>query len=139
MANTAFQVQYRQEFVAAFEQMVSLLRDCCTTEALIKGNTAVFLVAGSGGASAVTRGVNGLIPARADSLTQNSCTLGEWHDLVRKDGFNVFASQGNQRAIMQQTTMGVLNRKMDADIITELNTATQDTGTSRPCRHEHGW
>lgn len=130
MADTAFQTQYRQEFIAGFEQKQSLLRDTTTTEAVIKGNTAVFLVADSGSASAVTRGTNGLIPARADNLNQNSAVLQEWHDLVRKTGFNVFASQGNQREIMQNTTMGVVNRKIDESIITELNTATNDTGTA---------
>ena len=49
-------------------------------------------------------------------------------DLVRKTGFNIFASQGDQNAIMQRTTMNVINRKIDQDIITELNTATNDTG-----------
>lgn len=130
MSDTAFQTQYRQEFIAGFEQKQSLLRDTTTTEAVIKGNTAVFLVADSGGATAVTRGTNGMIPARADNLTQNSLVLLEWHDLVRKTGFNVFASQGNQREIMQDTTMGVINRKIDDSIITELNTATNDTGTA---------
>ena len=130
MAETAFQIQYRQEFIASFEQHQSLVRDSVTTEAVIKGNQATFLVAGSGGASAVTRGVNGLIPARADSLTQSTATLTEWHDLVRKTNFNVFASQGNQREIMQKTTMAVINRKIDSDIITLLNTGTQDTGTA---------
>lgn len=131
--DTAFQTQYRQEFIAGFEQHQSLLRETVTTEAVIKGNTAVFLVVDSGGAEAVTRGVNGLIPARADNETQNSCTLSEWHDLVRKTGFNIFASQGNQRQMMQMTTMAVLNRKMDSQIITELNTGTVTiggTGTS---------
>lgn len=130
MSNTAFQIQYRQEFIAGFEQRQSLLRDSCTTEAVIKGNQATFLVADSGGATAVTRGVNGLIPARADNLSQPVATLAEWHDLVRKTGFNVFASQGNQRAIMQQTTMGVLNRKMDQDIIGELSNGTVNTGAA---------
>jgi len=130
MADSAFQTQYRQEFIAGFEQRQSLLRDTVTTEAVVKGNTAVFLVADSGSASAQTRGLNGLIPARADNNTQYSCTLREWHDLVRKTGFNVFASQGNQRDLMQQTTMGVINRKIDDDIITELNTATNDNGTA---------
>lgn len=130
MADTAFQTQYRDEFIASFEQRQSLLRGTCVTEAVVKGNTAVFMVAGSGDADAVTRGVNGMIPARADDMTQNSCTLSEWHDLVRKTNFNVFASQGNQRAIMQQTTMAVINRKIDQQIITELNTATNDTGTT---------
>jgi hypothetical protein len=31
MADTAFQIQYRQEFVAAFEQHATLLRDTVTT------------------------------------------------------------------------------------------------------------
>jgi hypothetical protein len=130
MAETAFQTQYRQEFIASFEQRSSLLRSTVVTESVIKGNTATFLVAGSGGATAVTRGVNGLIPARADDLTQTSATLAEWHDLVRKTGFNVFASQGDQRRIMQETTMAVINRKVDADIIAQLDAATVDTGTT---------
>lgn len=130
MADTAFQTQYRQEFIAGFEQKQTLLRDTVTTEAVIKGNTAVFLVADSGGAEAQTRGVNGLIPARADNQTQNSCTLSEWHDLVRKTDFNVFASQGNQREIMQMTSMGVINRKIDSQIVTELNTGTVTIGAA---------
>lgn len=130
MSDTAFQIQYRQEFIQAFEQHQSLLREVVTTEAVIKANQAVFLVAGSGGASATTRGVNGRIPARADSLTQNTCILQEWHDLVRKDGFNIFASQGNQRAIMQMTTMAVINRKVDQLIINALATGTVAIGGS---------
>jgi hypothetical protein len=130
MSDTAFQTQYRQEFIAGFEQHQSLLRDTVTTEAVIKGNSAVFLVADSGSAEAQTRGVNGLIPARADNLTQNTCTLTEWHDLVRKTNFNVFASQGNQRAIMQDTTMAVINRKIDSQISTILNTGTVSIGSS---------
>lgn len=130
MADTAFQIQYRQEFIQAFEQHQSLLRETVTTEAVIKGQQAVFLVAGSNNSTAVSRGVNGQIPARADNNVQNTCTLLEWHDLVRKTGFNVFASQGNQRAIMQMTTMAVLNRKIDDTIIDELNTATVTIGST---------
>lgn len=128
MADSAAQTQYRQEFIATFEEGQSWLRSTCVTEAVIKGNTATFLVAGSGGATAVTRGVNGLIPARADDLTQSSATLAEWHDLVRKTGFNIFQSQGDQRRIMQETTVKVLNRKIDSDIIAQLDTASIDTG-----------
>lgn len=130
MAATAFQIQYRNEFVASFEVHQSLLRSCVTTEAQIKGTSAVFLVAGSGGATAVTRGVNGLIPARNDDNTQNTCTLAEWHDLVQKTNFNVFGSQGDQRRLMQQTTMAVINRKIDADILTALADTTVDAGAA---------
>ena len=128
MSDTAFQIQYRQEFIKAFEQHSTLLRETTTTEAVIKGQQAVFLVAGSGGAYAVTRGVNGLIPARNDNNAQNTVTLQEWHDLVRKDGFNIFASQGNQRAIMQMTTMAVINRQIDFLIINALATGTVSIG-----------
>jgi hypothetical protein len=97
MAETAFQIQYRQEFIHGFEQLVSLIRGYTTTESVIKGNQATFLVADSGGAEAKTRGVNGLIPARGDNLNQPVATLVEWHDLVRKTDFNIFASQGKTR------------------------------------------
>lgn len=131
MADTAFQIQYRNEFIHGFEALQSLVRDTATVEAQIKGNQATFLVADSGSATAVTRGVNGLIPARADNLNQYTATLAEWHDLPRRTGFNIFASQGDGRKIMQSTAMGVVNRKIDNDIITELNTATNDTGTTQ--------
>lgn len=130
MVDTAFQTQYRQEFIAAFEQHQSLLRDTVTTEAVIKGNTATFLVAGSGGAETSTRGVNGLIAARSDDLTTASANLTEEHDLVRKTGFNVFASQGNQRQIMQETTLAVVNRKIDNQITTIATTGTVTIGGS---------
>jgi hypothetical protein len=130
MAETAFKTKYRDEYIAAFEARETLVRKCVTTEAEINGNSAVFLVAGSGGAEAVTRGINGLIPARADDNQQLTCSLAEWHDLVRKTRFNVFASQGNQTKLMQETTMAVVNRKIDADIIAALEAGTQDTGAA---------
>lgn len=130
MADITYQTQYRDEFIAAFEARATLLRETVTTEAVIKGNQAVFLVVGSGGETAKTRGANGLIPARSDDGTQNTVTLREWHDLVRKTGFNIFASQGNQRQIMQMTSMGVMNRKVDDQIITIANTGTVTVGAA---------
>lgn len=130
MAETAFQKQYRQEYIAGFEFKQSMLRAAVTTEHMRQGNEAVFLVADSGGAEAVTRGVNGKIPARGDNNNQYTATLVEWHDLVNKTSFNIFASQGNQRKIMQDTSLKVMNRKIDDDIIAELANATNDTGAA---------
>lgn len=130
MAETAFQTQYRQEFVAVFEDGGSNLAATTIQESVIKGNTAEFLVAGSGGAEAVTRGVNGRIPGRGDDLTQYACVLSEWHDKVERTRYNLFSSQGDGRRIMQMTTAKVMNRKRDAQIITELATATNDTGAA---------
>lgn len=130
MSVSAPQIQFRDETIAAFEVGASLLRDTVTTEAVIKGNQAKFLVAGTGGATAVTRGVNGRIPARQNNNTQNTATLVEWHDKVEETGFNIFASQGNQRAIMQDGVVKVMNRQVDDDIITLLNTGTVTTGAA---------
>jgi hypothetical protein len=128
MADTAFQVQYRQEAIMGFEQGMSLLGSSVTTEAEYKGNQATFLVADSGGATSRTRGVNGLIPSRADNLNQYTATLVENHDLVRRTSFNIFASQGEGRRIMQETSRKVINRAIDQDILVELANATQNTG-----------
>lgn len=46
---------------------------------------------------------------------------------MRKTGFTVDMSQGDQRKIMQLNSMGVINRKIDADIIAQLDTATINT------------
>lgn len=124
MSDTAFQTMYRDEFIAGFEKRQSLARRTVTTEVDIKGNQATFLVADSGGASAVTRGVNGDIPTRPDNLNQYTATLLEWHDVPERTNFNLYASQGDGRKIMQQTSMGVINRKIDDDIHTALETAT---------------
>jgi len=124
MADTAYQTMYRQEFVAGFEKRQSLLRHTTITETEINGDTATFLVADSGGATATTRGVNGDIPTRPDNLNQPAATLQEWHDVPERTNFNLFASQGNGRRIMQETSMSVINRKIDEDIRTALSAAT---------------
>lgn len=129
MAGAAPQVQYRQEFVKGFIQRQSLLRDVVTHESVIKGNQATFLVASSSG-TAVTRGVNGLIPASDNSNTQVTATLAEKHDLREMTGFNIFQSQSDQRAIMQMNTMSVINRDIDLVILAELANGTLDTGTA---------
>src|SRR5580698_5375607 len=103
--DVAYQNQYRQEFVAQFEQKISYFRASATNDVVFQGNTAIFLVAGTNGASAVTRGVNGLIPSRPDYLAQTSITLQEWHDLPRRTKFNIFGSQGDGRRILQLGTV----------------------------------
>lgn len=130
MASVAFQTQYRQEYIAQFEQKLSFFKGSAVNEAVIKGNQAVFLVAGTGGATAVTRGQNGLIPGRNDSLTQNTATLQEWHDKPKRTSFNIFASQGDGRRILQEGSVKVLNRKIDDLVIAQLSTGTQTTSSA---------
>lgn len=131
MADSAFQKQYRDEFIAGYEQKQSRFRATGVTEAVIKGSEAIFLVADTGDAEAQTRGLNGMIPGRADNLAQNTCTLTEWHDKTRRTKYNIFASQGDGRRIMQEGTIKVLNRKADSLMITALSAATNDTGAAQ--------
>jgi hypothetical protein len=130
MADSAFQRMYRQEFIAGFEKRQSLTRHTVVTETEVNGNEAVFLVADSGGAAAVTRGINGDIPTRADNLNQYTATLKEWHDVPERTNFNIFASQGDGRKIMQHTSMAVVNRKIDKDIHDALSLATLTWGAA---------
>jgi hypothetical protein len=130
MATTAPMIQYRQELILGFEERKSILLQSVTQEAVIKGNTATFLITSSANDEAVTRGTNGLVPYRSEDLTQVACTLVEKHAAYRKTGFNIFQSQGDQRRSMQEASMAVINREINKDIITQLNTATNDTGTT---------
>jgi len=127
MPGAAPQIQYRDEFIAAFGQRQSLLKETTTKESMVKGNQATFLIASSSG-TAVTRGVNGLIPSSDNNNTQTTATLVEKHDLREMTGFNIFQSQGDQRAIMQMNTMSVINRDIDQVLLTELATTSLDTG-----------
>lgn len=128
MAETAYKTQYRDEFVAGFEQGVSKFMNTAVTERQLNGNSCVFLVVDNSDTEAVTRGPNGLIPGRADALTQNTCTLAEWHDKPRRTKFNIFGSQSDGRRILQEGSRKVINRKLDDLMITELSTGTNDTG-----------
>lgn len=85
-------VQYREEYIASFEQDYSLLKVGTVRETLIKGNQATFLVAGSGGATAVTRGSNGQIPYKTTSNTQYTATLVERHAPFEMTGFDICKS-----------------------------------------------
>lgn len=130
MPATAFQRQYRQEFIHGFEDRLSRLGSVCTRESNVRGNEAIFLVADSGAATANNRGVDGLIPARGDNQTQTTCTILEYHDLVRKTEFNILSSQGDQRRMMQETSMAVINRRIDNSIIAALDGGTNNTGAA---------
>lgn len=131
MADTAAQTVYRTEYVAGYEQKKNLLRATVTTEAEIKGASAVILVSDSGGDVPSTRGLNGLVTAQDDNLTQTTVTLVEWNDLRKATNFNIFTSQGNRKKIMQDNSLAVMHRKIDLDILTALATCTQTTGAAK--------
>jgi hypothetical protein len=130
MTESAFRTEYRESYIAAFEQNSSNLRAACVQDATIRAQTAVFLVAGSNSATAVTRGINGQIPFGVVDNTQLSCTLVEKHAPFETTDFNIFASQGNQKRIMQDASIATLSRDIDDVIVAQLDTATVDTATA---------
>lgn len=130
MADPTFVTLYREQQIATFEQRYSILRDCCIREVMAKGGTAVFQVSGSGSASAVTRGVNGQIQYFVTDNTQNSCVLVEAHAPFQRSSYNIFATQGNMKAVMHDEAIATLNRHIDQKIIDQLDTVTNDTGSA---------
>jgi hypothetical protein len=131
MSVEAAVTQYRQTFIDQFEVRSSVLKNVGTVkETMRNGLTVTFLVAGSGTDAAVTRGVNGQIPYGNPTNTQVSATLVERHAPYELTGFNIFASQGDQKAIMRQASMSVINREIDLTVLAELANATIDTGSA---------
>lgn len=128
MAIEAAMIQYKKDFVPAFEQRSSLLKMTATKESVLSGNSATFLVSGSGSDTAVTRGSNGLIPFGNPTNNQYTATLVEKHAPYELTGFNVFASQGDQIKVMRNASINVINRDIDLTILAELANATQDFG-----------
>jgi hypothetical protein len=129
MSIEAAMVQYRRDFVPAFEQKVSLLKMTTTKETVMSGNQATFLVSGSATDTAVTRGTNGDIPYGNPTNNQVTATLVEKHAPYELTGFNVFASQGDQVGLMRSESIAVINRDIDLTLLAELANATQDFGT----------
>lgn len=129
MAIEAAMIQYKKDFIPAFEQKQSLLKLTTTKESVMSGNQATFLVSGSASDTAVTRGTNGLIPYGNPTNNQVTATLVEKHAPYELTGFNVFASQGDQIKVMRNESIAVINRDIDLTLLAELANATQDFGT----------
>ena len=129
MAIEAAVIQYKKDFVPAFEQKQSLLKLTATKESVLSGNQATFLVSGSSSDTAVTRGSNGQIPYGNPTNAQLTATLVEKHAPYELTGFNVFASQGDQIKVMRNQSINVINRDIDLTLLAELANATQDFGS----------
>lgn len=126
--SVVIQTRYREEFTYAFERTRSVLMPTVNTDSEDRGGSIVFNVAGSGGATVVTRGSSGLIPPADDSQTQVTVTLVEEHYLNEKTNFDIFKAQGNQLSLMSRNSLAVVHRGQDARIITAIATGTVDLG-----------
>lgn len=132
-SQSAFKTAYKEETIMGFERGETPLRSMVTTDYRESGGAVVFLIADSGNATAVTRGLNGTIPKRVVNNNQVTLSLTELHDLPTVTGYNIFASQGDTVKTMQQTAINTINRALDGQILTQLGTATSgptDTATT---------
>lgn len=126
--SVAAQTRYKEEYIAAFERRKAALPMAVRTDAQDRGGSLVFLVAGSGGRAAVTRGSNGLIPPADDSQTQVTLTFVEHHDKKIYTAFDIFKAQGDQIRLMRENSMAVIHRRQDQTIITALETGSVTLG-----------
>lgn len=132
MAMTVEAVKYRREFVAAFNQHVSLLNDRFTPESMDMGRSAVFDVTAVGGRMA-QRSIDGRIPRTNVSDTQVTCTLYEYVKKFEVTDFESFVSQSNEREKMNHRIMESVNQEHDFTILAELaNASTSFSSTAAP-------
>ena len=118
------QVQYRDEWVVAFQRGATYLKDCTTTEMMVRGNSAIFPIQGAA-PRMVERGVNGLIPSRERTDTQVTVNLREKHTLENQTSFNIFTAHSDLREAMQNAGALTAAREVDNEIIENaLTTAT---------------
>lgn len=123
MALNPTQVLYRDEFVSAFEQRQSYLRDTVTNEAMVKGSSAIFLVTGQAD-TMKERGVDGLIPSANETDSQVTISLKEMHHRATATSWDIFQGQSDRRRIMQEKGMKAANKEIDDAIVTALGSAT---------------
>lgn len=120
------QEQYRDEWVVSFQRGATYLKDCTTTEMMIRGDEAVFPIQGAA-PRMVERGVNGLIPSRQRTDTQIRIPLREKHTLETQTSFNIFTAHANLREAMQNSGALTAAREVDDEIINSaLTTATNE-------------
>lgn len=117
---------FKKEFVLAYEQRKTLLAGATQKEIMSNGLVNTWLISGAGTQQAVTRGQNGDIPFGTPTNTQVTATLVEYHAAESLTGFDVFASQGNQKDLLSINVMAIIRRAQDAAILTEMANFTQD-------------
>ena len=118
------QAVYRRDYIKAFELTEAFMPQTVRRDSQDRGGSMIFLVSGSGGRTAVTRGPRGLIPPSDNVQTQITLSFEEAHDKVIMTNFNIFTAQGDQIAMMREQSLGVIHREQDLKVIEALNTGT---------------
>lgn len=122
---TAFVAQYEKEVHHAFQRYGGILRSAVRTKENVVGSTTTFQVIGKGSAS--TKARHGVITPMNVSHTAVTCTLadfyaGDWVDRLDEAKIN-----HDERLALAQAGAWALGRKVDEQILTEMDNTTQTT------------
>lgn len=122
---TAFVAQYEREVHDAFQRYGGILRSAVRTKDGVVGSTTTFQVIGKGSAS--TKARHGVITPMNVGHTAATCTLadfyaGDWVDRLDEAKIN-----HDERGALARAGAWALGRKVDDQILTELDNTSQTT------------
>lgn len=115
--------KYVDEFKEDFERKQTILKRCVRSDGLMSGSTIKWDVVGLSD-EATTRTRNGDIPEGELALSQVSATAKEHFMKYRLDSFDAFRTNPNVRNAQYGKAMAAVNRAIDKEIVTQLDTAT---------------
>lgn len=122
---TAFVAQYESEVHHLFQRQGGILRAAVRTKTGVVGSTTTFQKIGQGSAS--TKARHGVITPMNVDHTAPQCTLsdfyaGDWVDRLDEAKIN-----HDERMALAQAGAWALGRKVDEQILTEMDSTTQTT------------
>jgi|TARA_R100001530_G_scaffold125990_1_gene94685 hypothetical protein len=136
--NNAFITQYERDVHDVFQRQGSVLKPSVRFKSDVVGSVATFQKIGTG--TATTKARHGTITPMNQTHTAVSTTLadfyaGDWVDKLDEAKINI-----DERAALARGGAMALGRKVDSQILTELDTTTQTTvtitvTTSNQCRN----
>jgi hypothetical protein len=122
---TAFVAQYEKDVHHLYQRYGGILRSAVRTKENVVGSTTTFQVIGKGSAS--TKARHGVITPMNVSHTAATCTLadfyaGDWVDRLDEAKIN-----HDERMALAQAGAWALGRKVDDQILTEMDNSSQTT------------
>lgn len=124
---TAFVAQYESEVKHLFQRQGGLLRNTVRTKENVVGSTTTFQVIGKGIAS--TKARHGVITPMNVDHTAATCTLADFYAGDWVDRLDEAKIQHDERMALAQAGAWALGRKVDDQILAELDNTTQSTAS----------
>lgn len=121
--DNVFRKQYQSEWVMDFQRMQTLLKQTVNTTAVVRAQDATFPVVDPNQAL-TQKGRNGKIPSSDLGLSTVTATLINEHIKYPIDDFDAFRTQADYRSGATKSSIGAVNRGIDARIISALDAGT---------------